>query len=232
MSANFVVEAEVRKTSGTADSRRLRHAGKVPCVIYGGGDDNINLIVDHNKMMHQLEVEAFHSAILNIKTSDGEQKAILRDVHRHPYKPQVMHIDFQRVSSKVKLTMSVPLHFKGDNSSPGVKDEGGIMTHLLNEIEITCLPADLPEFVYVDISHLHMGESFHLSEVQLPEGVELAHASQEGEDPSVASVLAPKVQAVEEEAVDGEGVEGEEGAEAEDGAAADSKDTDEAGSDE
>ena len=230
MSVNFVVEAEVRGASGTSDSRRLRHAGKVPCVMYGGGDDNINLVVDHNKLLHQLEVEAFHSAILKIKTKDGEQKAILRDVHMHPYKPQIMHVDFQRVSSKVKLTMSVPLHFKGDNSSPGVKDEGGIMTHLMNEVEITCFPADLPEFIYVDISHLHMGESFHLSEIQLPEGVELAHAIQEGEDdPSVASVLAPKIQTAETEETE-EDAETEEGAE--EAADDDSQDADDAGSDE
>lgn len=227
MSVNFVVEAEAREASGTADSRRLRHAGKVPCVMYGGEDENVNLVLDHNKLMHQLEVEAFHSAILKIKTKDGEQKAILRDVHMHPYKAQIMHVDFQRVSSKQKLTMSVPMHFKGDNSSPGVKDEGGIMTHLMNEVEITCFPADLPEFIYVDISHLHMGESFHLSEVQLPEGVELASPIQEGDDdPSVATVLAPKKPTVE--ATDE--AEGEEGADAADEAGSDS--AEDAGSDE
>ena len=139
MSANFIVEAEVRTGSGTAASRRARRNGQVPVVVYGGGEDEQYLLVDQNKIIHQLEVEAFHSALVQLKVDGDLQRAILRDVQWHPYKPQVLHLDFQRVSRKDKITMTVPFHFIGEDVAPGVKVDSGIMTHSMTNIDVTCL---------------------------------------------------------------------------------------------
>ena len=220
MSANFIVEAEVRTGSGTAASRRARLNGQVPMVVYGGGEDEQYLLVDHNKIYRQLNVEAFHSALVQLHVGDDLQRAILRDVQMHPYKQQVMHLDFQRVSRKDTITMTVPLHFLGEEEAPGVKVEAGIMTHGMNSIDVSCLGSDLPEYIEVDVSGLAMGESVHLSEVKLPEGVEFASTIQESDlELSVASVLAPKKpQTVDDEEVEGEEgemAEGEESAEGE-----------------
>ena len=174
MSANFIVEAEVRSGKGTAASRRARRAGLVPVVVYGGGEDEQYLLVDHNKIMLQLEVESFRSALVQIHVKDDLQRAILRDVQMHPYKAQVMHLDFQRVSRKDKITMSIPLHFSGEEECPGVKANAGIMSHSVNMIEVTCLGSDLPEYIPVDVSMLDIGDSIALGEVALPEGVEFA----------------------------------------------------------
>ncbi len=212
MSANFIVEAEVRTGYGTAASRRARRSGLVPVVVYGGGEDEQYLLVDHNKIMLQLDVESFHSALVQLHVGDDLQRAILRDVQMHPFKQQVMHLDFQRVSRKDKITMTVPLHFMGEDEAPGVTLEAGIMTHGMTSIDIYCLGSDLPEYVEVDVSKLALGESVHLGAVKLPEGVEFASTVQESDlDLSVASVLAPKKPQVEEVE---EVVEGEEGAEA------------------
>ena len=193
MSANFIVEAEVRTGSGTAASRRARRNGQVPVVVYGGGEDEQYLLVNHNKILLQLDVEAFHSALVQLHVGDDLQRAILRDVQMHPYKQQVMHLDFQRVSRKDTITMTVPLHFMGEEEAPGVKTESGIMTHGMTSIDISCLGSDLPEYIEVDVSGLALGESVHLGDVKLPEGVEFASSIQESDlDLSVASVLAPK----------------------------------------
>ena len=145
--ANFIVEAEVRTGSGTAASRRARRNGQVPVVVYGGGEDEQYLLVDHNKIIHQLEVEAFHSALVQLKVDGDLQRAILRDVQMHPYKAQVQHLDFQRVSRKDKITMTVPFHFIGEDVAPGVKVDAGIMTHSMTNIDVTCLGSDLPEYI-------------------------------------------------------------------------------------
>ncbi|MFT4630202.1 MAG: large subunit ribosomal protein L25 [Arenicella sp.] len=211
MSANFIVEAEVRTGSGTAASRRARRNGQVPMVVYGGGEDEQYLLVDHNKIYRQLNVEAFHSALVQLHVGDDLQRAILRDVQMHPYKQQVMHLDFQRVSRKDTITMTVPLHFIGEEDAPGVDVENGIMTHGMLSIDVSCLGSDLPEYIEVDVSGLGMGESVHLGDIKLPEGVEFASSIQEADlELSVASVLAPKKpQTVDDEGVDGEAVEGE-----------------------
>jgi large subunit ribosomal protein L25 len=211
MSANFIVEAEVRTGSGTAASRRARRNGQVPVVVYGGGEDEQYLLVDHNKIYRQLNVEAFHSALVQLHVGDDLQRAILRDVQMHPYKQQVMHLDFQRVSRKDTITMTVPLHFIGEEDAPGVDVENGIMTHGMLSIDVSCLGSDLPEYIEVDVSGLGMGESVHLGDIKLPEGVEFASSIQEADlELSVASVLAPKKpQTVDDEGVDGEAVEGE-----------------------
>ena len=206
--ANFIVEAEVRTGSGSAASRRARRDGKVPVVVYGGGEDEQYLLVDHNKMIHQLEVEAFHSALVQLHVGDDLQRAVLRDVQMHPYKAQIMHLDFQRVSRKDQITMTVPLHFVGEEAAPGVKTEHGIMTHNLVSVDITCLGSDLPEYIEVDVSALGMGESVHLGEIKLPQGVEFASTIQEADlELPVASVLAPKKAQTEVAASDEEGAE-------------------------
>ena len=221
MSANFIVEAEVRTGSGSAASRRARRNGQVPVVVYGGGEDEQYLLVDHNKISLQLNVEAFHSALVQLHVGDDLQRAILRDVQMHPFKQQVMHLDFQRVSRKDKITMTIPLHFNGEEDAPGVKVENGIMSHSMTSIDITCLGSDLPEYIAVDVSHLNMGESVSLGEVKMPEGVELASSIQESDlELSIASVLAPKKPQVEEELeADGEGEEGGDGEAAAEGEA-------------
>ena len=209
--ANFIVEAEVRTGSGTAASRRARRNGQVPVVVYGGGEDEQYLLVDHNKIVHQLEIEAFHSALVQLKVEGDLQRAVLRDVQWHPYKAQVMHLDFQRVSRKDTITMTVPLHFKGEEDAPGVKLESGIMSHSMTSIDVSCLGSDLPEYVEVDVSALNMGESVSLGEVQLPEGVEFASTVQDTDlELPVASVLAPKKPQTVEEEVTEEVAEGEE----------------------
>ena len=213
--ANFIVEAEVRTGSGTAASRRARRAGQVPVVVYGGGEDEQYLLVDHNKITHQLEVEAFHSALVQIQVDGDLQRAILRDVQMHPYKAQVLHLDFQRVSRKDSITMTVPFHFVGEDIAPGVKVDAGIMTHSMTNIDVTCLGSDLPEYIEVDVSGLELGGSVHLGEIKLPEGVQLASTIQESDlELSVASVLAPKkATVVEDEAEGEEGAEGDAAAE-------------------
>ena len=219
MSANFIVEAEVRTGSGTAASRRARRNGQVPVVVYGGGEDEQYLLVDHNKITLQLNVEAFHSALVQLQVGDDLQRAILRDVQMHPYKQQVMHLDFQRVSRKDKITMTVPLHFNGEEDAPGVKVENGIMSHSMTSVDISCLGSDLPEYISVDVSNLGMGDSVSLGEVQMPEGVEFASTVQESDlELPVASVLAPKKPQTEDEPEEGEEVEGEEGEESEEAA--------------
>ncbi len=203
MSANFIVEAEVRTGSGTAASRRARRNGQVPVVVYGGGEDEQYLLVNHNKMILQLDVEAFHSALVQLQVDGELQRAILRDVQMHPYKQQILHLDFQRVSRTDTITMTIPLHFKGEEDSPGVKVENGVMTHNMTSLDITCLGSDLPEYIEVDVSALSTGDSVYLSGVVLPKDVALsASYSDDDMELPVASVLVlkgPSAAALEEE---------------------------------
>lgn len=215
---NFIVKATARTGSGTAASRRARKEGLVPCVVYGGGEDDQYILVEHNKIVHQLEVEAFHSSLVKIEVEGDQQRAILRDVQVHPWKPIVLHLDFQRVSRKDKITMTVPVNLLGAEEAPGVAVDKGILTQSVTQIDVACLASDLPEFLEANVAELGMGDAIHLSDLVLPEGVELAHPVTKGEDDdhTVASVLAPKKPTVEVE----EEAEGEEGeAAAEEGAA-------------
>ena len=216
MSSNYVLTAQSRDVFGTGASRRQRRDGHVPAVVYGAGKDNETVTLDHDQVMHSLEKEAFHSAIIDLETDAGSQQVILREVQMHPYRPLVLHMDFQRIKATEKLHMKIPLHFDGADVAPGVKTDGGILAHTMTELDITCLPKDLPEYIAVDVSELGMNESVHLSDVQLPEGVELTvTAYHEGENPTVATITAPKVVEEEEEvlAEEGDAVEGAEGAE-------------------
>ncbi|HEY0675505.1 MAG TPA: 50S ribosomal protein L25/general stress protein Ctc [Immundisolibacter sp.] len=171
MDNQFQITAEPRSDVGTAFARRLRHAGRVPAVIYGAGQPNTDITLDHNDIIHHLEREAFHSHVLSVEVGGSSEQVVLRDVQMHPYKRLVMHLDFLRVSADRKLRMVVPVHFIGEDTSVGVKQHGGVVSHLMPEIEIECLTKDLPEFIAVDISTLDIDQSLHLSDLTLPPGV-------------------------------------------------------------
>ena len=188
MSAKFELNAEIRAGKGTGASRRLRRAGKVPAVVYGAGKEPQMLQVDHDPLYNQLRNEAFLTSIITIKVAGGgSDQAVLRDVQLHPYKPRVQHLDLQRISATEKLHIRVPLHFVGQESSPGVKQQGGVASHLMTDVEVTCLPKDLPEYLEVDMSNLSIGQSVHLSDIKLPEGVALT-ALAHGNDLAVAAI--------------------------------------------
>ncbi len=200
MKVSFELDAEVRNDLGKGASRRLRRCGKLPAILYGGGQDPLPLMLDHDAVMHKLEHEAFYSHILTVKVGGQEVKAVLKDLQRHPYKPGVLHMDLQRISETEKLRMHVPLHFVGEDVAPGVKQQGGLISHLVTEVEITCLPKDLPEYIDVDVSGLKVNESLHLSDLSLPEGVELVELMHGPEhDLPVVSIHMPRGGAVETE---------------------------------
>lgn len=177
-----------RAKQGTGASRRLRITGRTPGIVYGGSAQPQLIEVDHNALWHALKKEAFHSSILTMELGGTESNVLLRDVQIHPYKQLVLHIDFQRVDATTKLHMKVPLHFFGDDQSLAVKTEGCIANHVINEIDVLCLPADLPEFVKVDLSGLRKGSSLHLADIPLPKGVKaVTHGS--NKNPVVVSVV-------------------------------------------
>src|SRR3989338_6867323 len=212
MSTKFELTAEPRAAKGTGASRRLRHSGKVPAIIYGAGKQPITITLDHNLMTRHLANEKFHTSILNVTVGGETDQAILRDFHMHPYKPVVMHVDLQRISATEKIHMKVPIHFVGGDVAPGVKIDGGIVTHLMNEIDITCLPKDLPEFLTVDMSALHINESVHLKDIKLPEGVAITSLAHGGDNLAVAAISIIRVVAAargEGEANPGEAKAGE-----------------------
>lgn len=191
------VIAQARQQQGTGASRRLRLSGKVPGIVYGGKKPAVTIEIDHNELFHQLRNEKFHASILTLKLDDSPEQVLLRAVNMHPWKRQVQHIDFQRVSSDEKIHMKVPLHFVNADISPAVKESGGIVSHVMNELDIRCLPADLPEFIQVDLSQLTIGHSLHARDLTLPKGAELALRGTE--NPAVATAQIPKVLVVEEE---------------------------------
>ncbi len=186
--------AAKRVAQGTSASRRLRRTGKVPGIVYGEGKEAQPVEMDHNDLWHQLKHEAAHSSVLTLNIDGVKESVLLRDVQRHPYKPQLMHIDFNRVSADHKIHLKVPLHFLNAEICPGVKLQGGVVSHVLSEVEVICLPGKLPEFIEVDLANLQGGHSLHLSHVKVPEGVEFA-ALVRGEDPTVATILGAKGEA-------------------------------------
>ncbi len=193
------VVAFERSVQGTGASRRLRNSGKTPGIIYGGQHAPQVVELDHNALFHALRKEAFHSSILEIEIGGKAQKALLRDYQMNPFKPLVLHIDFQRVSATEKIHMRIPLHFTRADESVAVKLGGAMISHIINELEITCLPADLPEFIEVDLSKIEIGHSIHVKDVILPKGVALVlHLEQE--NPVIANARIPTVKA-EPEAV-------------------------------
>lgn len=200
------ITATPRQRQGTGASRRLRNAGRVPGIIYGANKSAQPIELDHNGLFHQLKQGSIQSAILEMKLDGGTEQVLLRDVQMHPFRPMVLHVDFQRVSKDEEIHMRVPLHFINAEIAPGVKLGGGIVSHVLTEVEIVCLPADLPESIDVDLSSLQVGDSVHLSELKLPQGIEVPLLTR-GDDPVVATVLIPRETPVEEEAVEAIGEE-------------------------
>ena len=188
------VVAFERSVQGTGASRRLRNSGKTPGIIYGGTELPQAVELDHNALFHALKKEAFHASILEIEVGGNVQQALLRDYQMHPFKPLVLHVDLQRVDAKQKIPVRVPLHFKGDEISPAVKLGGGVVNHVFNDLEISCLPADLPEFIEVDLSKIEVGHSIHAKDLVLPKGVVLSlHVEQD--NPVVAVARVPSVSA-------------------------------------
>lgn len=184
---NIEFKATKRVDQGTGASRRLRRAGQLPGIIYGAHQDAEAITLDHNELYHLLRKEAFHSSVLNIVVEGKKQTVILRDTQWHPYKQQVLHIDFQRVSASEKLHIKVPLHFINGEVSPAVKLGGQMISHVINEIDVACLPKDLPEFIEVDLSTIENDQSLHVSDIKLPKGVEIVHHG-EG-NPVIATAL-------------------------------------------
>ncbi|MEX2259141.1 MAG: 50S ribosomal protein L25/general stress protein Ctc [Woeseia sp.] len=199
MKQQFDLIAEFREDQGKGASRRLRHEGKVPAIIYGGGRPPRALAFDHNKVLRQLENEAFYSSVLNIKVGEKNQAAILKDIQRHPARRQILHMDLQRIVEDAEIRMNVPLHFVGEDDAPGVKDGGGTVSRLINDVEVVCLPKHLPEYIEVDISKLELDDMLHLSDIKVPEGVELVELSHgEGHDQPIVSVHIIKAAPIED----------------------------------
>ncbi|MCX7552969.1 50S ribosomal protein L25/general stress protein Ctc [Marinicella sp. S1101] len=199
--AVFKVEAELRDDVGKGASRRLRHAGLIPVVLYGGDRDPRNLTLEHNKVLHMVEDEAFFSSIIEFSADGGKkQKVVLKDVQRHPSKPVIMHMDFLRVNDKQEITMQVPLHFLGGEESPAGKSSKVMIDYQMNEVEIICLPGALPEYIEVDVAEFSAGDNLHLSDIKLPEGVALV-AFTHGDDSHDAVVVSTSAIGQVEEAV-------------------------------
>ena len=189
--ATIEITAMPRSLQGTGASRRLRGTGKVPGIIYGGDQAATTVEFDHNGLFHQLKQEAFHASILSMTLDGKKERVLLRDVQMHPWKQLVLHVDFQRVSANKKIHMRVPLHFVNAEISPGVKTGGGIVSHVMNEMEISCLPNDLPEFIEVDLQALEIGAAVHLADIKIPPGVESTQLAR-GDNAVVATVQIPR----------------------------------------
>lgn len=191
MKQAFTVTAEVRTVYGKGASRRLRHEGKVPAIIYGGKDEPQSIQVSHNELMKHLKIEAFYSHILNVDVGGKTEQAVLKDLHRHPVRKEVMHMDLQRVLADVLLRMHVPLHFIGADVAPGVKTGGGVVEHQQIQVEVECLPKDLPEFIEVDLSKLNVNDAVHLSQLRVEPGVSLVELKHDN-DITVAAIHLPR----------------------------------------
>ncbi|MGK0298255.1 MAG: large subunit ribosomal protein L25 [Gammaproteobacteria bacterium] len=199
----FELNAEPRTLVGKGASRRLRRTGKVPGIVYGTDKEPTSIQLDHDNLMHHLEQEAFYSHILTLKIGKETQEVVLRDLQRHPFKARLMHIDLQRINAAEKITMRVPLHIINEGVCPGVKDEKGIVNSLLTQLEVICLPKNLPEYIEVDIIDMHVGDSIHLHELKLPEGIELEIIISGGDvNQAVVSVQQPQAEQVDEVEVD------------------------------
>jgi large subunit ribosomal protein L25 len=178
-----------RSLQGTGASRRLRRANKVPGIVYGGEGQPQLIELDHNALWQAVKKEAFHSTILDMELAGSASKVLLRDLQMHPYRQQILHVDFQRVSAKTHIHMKVPLHYSGEEESPAVKLDKCLVNHILTELEISCLPADLPEAIEIDLSRLERGSTLSLNDIQLPKGVKAVLHGHEA--PVLVSVVAP-----------------------------------------
>ena len=213
MTKDFDLIAELRDEAGTSNSRRLRRSGMVPAVIYGAGKENLRLTIDHNHLLKKLVSENFLTSILNIKIQDKEESVLIKDIHVHPSKRQIMHLDLQRVIADQVIRVNVPIHFINGDSAPGVKLEGGSVSALMNEVEVSCLPKNLPELLEVDVAAMELDELLYLSDIPLAEGVEIPLLTQE--EPNNEPIVAIRLLRIQEEEPEEVVVEGEEGEEAE-----------------
>ena len=187
------VNATPRATQGKGASRRLRHQERVPGILYGGGKPAQNIELDHKELALHLKHEAFHASILSLNLEGEKQQVLLRDIQMHPWRAAVMHVDFQRVAKDKKIHMRVPLHFINAELSPGVKASGGTINHVMTELDVICLPDDLPNYIEVDLSNLELGHSIHISDLKLPPGV-VSTQLRAGDDAVVATVVVPKAE--------------------------------------
>ncbi len=200
MAEDFDLIAEFREGAGKGASRRLRRHGKVPAIIYGGGRPPRSICFDHNRVLKELDSESFYSSVLNIKVGENSQPAILKDVQRHPAKRQILHLDLQRVVEDEEIRMNVPIHYLGEDVAVGVKQGGGKVSHLMTDVEVVCLPKDLPEYLEVDVSQLELDEMLYLSDIKLPPGVEIPALAQGPEqNHPIVSIHIIKAQPIEEE---------------------------------
>lgn len=188
MSTEFALDVENRPDLGTGSSRRLRRQGKVPAIIYGAGRKPRAVVVDHARLLHEMEREAFYTSILTLTLEDVSQPVVVKDVQRHPSRRQVLHLDFQRIREDQKINLSVPIHYLGAEAAVGVREQGGEVSVQLAEVEVSCLPKDLPEYIEVDISELELNQRLHLTDVAIPEGVEIPALFQ-GLDPSIVTII-------------------------------------------
>jgi len=208
---SLVLNATLRDDMGKGASRRLRHANLLPAIVYGAGKDPMSITLQQKDVQHELPNEHFYSQVLSLVIEGNAEDVLLRDIQHHPYKQEVMHMDFIRVKQDEVVHVHSPLHFVGEDVSPGVKSEGGVISHVIMEVELECLPKNIPEFIEVDLSGMHVGDIIHLSDLKLPEGVEiLALKHGEDNDSTVASMHVRKVAAEP-----GEGEEAQEAGEAE-----------------
>jgi large subunit ribosomal protein L25 len=189
---------------GTGASRRLRNSGKTPGIVYGAGAETQLVELDHNALWHALKKEVFHSSILDLEVGGKSQQVLLRDVQYHPFRQLVLHVDFQRVDASKKLHTKVPLHFMNQESNPAVKLSSAVISHVINEIEVECLPSALPEFIEVDLATIEAGQSVHAKDIPLPAGVSLV-AHVDAENPVVASATIPAGAVSESDAASAEG---------------------------
>jgi large subunit ribosomal protein L25 len=196
------ITATSRKDEGKGASRRLRHAGQVPAIVYGGHADPVSIQLEHERTWLVSQQEWFYASILSLEIDGKAEQVLLRDMQRHPFKQRIMHMDFQRVSANEAIRVAVPLHFLNAEKSPAGKSAGVVITHELNEVHVSCLPADLPEFIAVDLSELKAGDTIHLSQVQLPKGVEVPELRL-GPDHDVAVAVARLARTETEETVEG-----------------------------
>ena len=195
------IKAEPRSLQGTGASRRLRRESKVPGILYGAGKDAQPIQLDHKELFFKLKLEAFHASILDMELGSDKMQVLLRDYQMHPFKQMILHADFQRIAADRKIHMKVPLHFVNGDIAPGVKVAGGAVQHVVNDLNITCLPKDLPEFIEVDLQELQAGHSIHVSGMKLPPGVE-AVALNKGADITVATIVMTRAMSADEEAAE------------------------------
>lgn len=193
MRISFTVGADFRETQGKGASRRLRHEGKVPAILYGGNREPRSLILDQQNLMTMIDDERFYSSIISLKVGEQTQPAIVKDVQMHPARNMVVHVDLQRVDENEKIRIHLPIHFRNESTAPGVKTQGGVVSHRISDVEVTCLPKDLPEYLEVDLGNMNLNDTVFLADIKLPEGVSIPQLNQ-GRNPAVVSIHSPRAE--------------------------------------